>query len=121
MLGTIAINKLRTKCILGLNPQERIEEQVVEISVSVTLDFSEVEGSLDTSKTIDWFILANELEVILKERKFHLGEDAVVTLAKHILTKPKAISTTVTLSKFEISSRGESVSASITISRSPGE
>ncbi len=120
MQGTIAINKLRTRCIIGLNPEERVKEQEVEISVSLNLDFSEVEGATDTRGTVDWFILANELEALLKSKKFFLGEDAVVTLAKHILSKPRALSATVTLSKFEISSRGESVSASITLEKSRG-
>lgn len=39
-IGTIGLSDLRIRCIIGIHPEERVEEQELNIDVKVRFDFS---------------------------------------------------------------------------------
>ena len=121
-IGTLTISSIKCDAIIGINPEERINPQPVELTVKVEVDFEPaqvVDGIVpkDTSKTVDWNQLARDTKSLLLESKFYLAETACVEIGKHVLRHSIAHAVTVRLTKFEIEQDVESVSAEIRLDR----
>ncbi|RBQ26486.1 MULTISPECIES: dihydroneopterin aldolase [Arcobacteraceae] len=71
----IEIENFQFKCIIGILDFERVKKQKVIINISFDYDF--VDNSF-----IDYSEVSNLVKRIMKEKKFHLLEDAIKTIEK---------------------------------------
>ena len=73
----------RVTCIIGCNPNERITEQDVLISVTVTCDISNAVSEDRVDHTVDYSKMVHQVTQIAKQGKFLLIE----TMAAHCLNE----------------------------------
>ena len=74
MIGTIGIEELRISCIIGIFPQERIQEQELIIDLELDCEFSALVEEQRIEDTIDYAEVAEWLEIWIQEGKFLLLE-----------------------------------------------
>jgi dihydroneopterin aldolase len=74
----IGFDGLKIRCIIGILPQERLEEQEIFVNVRVTLSRSGSTDILDS--TVDYRLLARIAEELARDGKYQLVE----TLAENI-------------------------------------
>ena len=118
MLGTLTISKLRCNAILGINPDERLTPQPVELTIQIESDFSpSATHPQDTSTTVDWSVVASGAKELLISRKFFLAETACIEITQYVLQNPLARAATVRITKCEAIEGVESVSAELRLSR----
>lgn len=91
MKGYIGINQHKIKCIIGIHPKERREEQEIFIDLKVEVDISRPALSDNIRDAVDYVLLADLCTRIAIEGRYQLLE----TFASHAL---EAI-----LSRFDIS------------------
>ena len=75
----VNIEDLRFSCIIGILDFEREEEQEVIINLSFEYYFDE-----DRSNFIDYSKVASYVEESMKENKFMLIEDAILSIRKNL-------------------------------------
>jgi dihydroneopterin aldolase len=85
MLGTIELERLAVRCIVGILPFERREEQDVFLDVSMDLDFARARASENVADTVDYASLALELSTLVRREKFQLIETLAESCAEHVL------------------------------------
>ncbi|WP_419770677.1 MAG: dihydroneopterin aldolase [Candidatus Marinarcus sp.] len=76
----VKIEKLTFNCIVGILPFEREKEQRVIIECSFHYTYKK-------SIFIDYAKVAQEIEKIMKKKKFKLLEDAIVDITEKLTTK----------------------------------
>ena len=54
MIGTIGIEELRISCIIGIFPQERVQEQELILDLEFELDFSKMVQEQNIDDTVDY-------------------------------------------------------------------
>jgi dihydroneopterin aldolase len=74
MLGLIGFNNLRVKCIIGILPQERIQEQEISIDLKVKADFTPCLATQSVADTINYVQLAEVCAQLAQLKKYHLLE-----------------------------------------------
>ncbi len=74
MQGTIGFERLRILCVIGDLPQERVKEQMIEVSVKVQYDFSSCSLSDDLSDTVDYVAISNLCRREAIEGKYRMLE-----------------------------------------------
>lgn len=74
MIGTIGIEELRISCIIGIFPQERIQEQELSIDLELDCEFSALVEEQRIEDTVDYAEVAEWLEIWIQEEKFLLLE-----------------------------------------------
>src|SRR5437868_826983 len=83
MIGKIGIRNLRIHCIIGCNPEERIEKQDILIDMDIESDCSACILSDDINDTINYVEAAALCAEIARVKKYSLLE----ALAHDILDK----------------------------------
>lgn len=81
MLGMIGLSHHRISCLIGLYPEEHLQEQEIYVDVKVKLDFSKAILDENIEDTLDYVLIADLCTRIAKEKHYHLLE----ALAKDIL------------------------------------
>jgi dihydroneopterin aldolase len=74
MIGTIGIEELRISCIIGIFPQERIQEQELILDLELDCAFSALVQQQRIEDTVDYAEVANWWESWIQEQKFLLLE-----------------------------------------------
>lgn len=74
MIGTIGLEGLTIRCIVGIHPHERKEEQDLLVDVSVDTDFSAAASHDTVEHTLDYDLIAAELTRLATERQYQLIE-----------------------------------------------
>lgn len=98
--GKISLKDLQFNTIIGILPQERVQEQPIIVNVSLWLDFAPIAQSEDLSLSVDYANLAEELKKFIRLSCFKLEETLVVETAKYILQNyPKADAVEVSVRK----------------------
>ena len=116
----IRIDGLRLACIVGLRPDEREQEQPVDLDVELGLDLSRAGRSGRIHETCDYDRVADEIRALLRFRRYRLIESAVEELAalllgvhEHVrwvrirLCKPRALDGRARGAAVEITRRAE--------------
>jgi len=85
MTGTIELERLAVRCIVGILPFERVTEQDIFLDVSMDLDFSPAAASERVEDTVDYASLAQSLSTLVKEREFQLVETMAESCASLVL------------------------------------
>jgi len=74
MIGSIGLEGLQIRCIVGIHPHERVEEQDLFVDISVDTDFTAAAETDRVEHTIDYAQIAEELTQLATARKFQLIE-----------------------------------------------
>ena len=82
MLAEIGISELRIPCIIGVYPEERMQEQEILLSLNLQSDISEAAESDHIDDTIDYDRVAEVCRHIAQEGKFQLVETFCATTIK---------------------------------------
>ena len=85
MVGTIELERLAIRCIVGILPAERVEEQDIFLDVSMDVDFGPASASEDVAETVDYASLAVSLASLVRDGKFRLIETLVESCAGFVL------------------------------------
>lgn len=117
--GIIGVCHHQIRCIVGVNPEERIQEQEIYVDLKVKSNFNACLGSDQIKDTVDYNQLAQLSTQLAQEKRYHLLETFAVEVIDQILAnfpvswawirvkKPLAISTAhYTLVEFERSRQG---------------
>lgn len=90
MIGTIELERLAIRCIVGILPFERVTEQDIFLDISMDLDFAAAAASEDVRDTVDYASLAESLATLVRERRFQLVETMAEACAASVLeTRPQ--------------------------------
>lgn len=87
MKGLIGIESLRIHCIVGILPEERIQEQDLIVDIQLELDFSSVYSDNSIASTVDYAELAEDLSQWIKDSKFELLEVLVEQACERIFRR----------------------------------
>ena len=91
MLGTIDLQRLPIRCIVGILPRERAEEQQLFLDISLDLDFAAAAASESVEDTVDYAALADEMEALVVAGRFRLLETLVERCAEQVLERHPAV------------------------------
>ena len=84
MKGTIGIESLEVHCIVGILPQERVQEQDLIVDIQLELDFSAVSLDNNIASTVDYAELAEDISAWIKDSQFELLEVLVERACERI-------------------------------------
>ena len=73
-MNTISIVDLEVTCIIGIHPNERVEEQPLLIDINLDVDLGDSAFSDDIDKTIDYTIIAEMATQLAIKKKYNLIE-----------------------------------------------
>lgn len=73
-MGIIAIQDLKVRCIVGVNPHERKVEQDLFVDLRIDTDFADAAHSDQLSHTVDYTAMASLLTDWIRREKFLLIE-----------------------------------------------
>lgn len=76
MTGTVGVRSLQTSCILGVNPEERTAEQLIEVDLAIEYDMEKAARSDDLGAAINYSRVVKMTTELLQWQKFHLLEAA---------------------------------------------
>jgi FolB domain-containing protein len=82
MQGTIHIENLKIRCIIGVNPQERQIEQEIFIDAKVKYDITKCITTDKVEEATDYIMLARVLTELAQARKFYLLETFAAEASK---------------------------------------
>ena len=99
MMDTITINKLKVRCIIGCNPDERSQEQDLLITVDMQTDTHKAGMSDNLEDTINYSTVAKAIASIAINGKFKLIEAIAHNIAELCLKDARINSVTVTIDK----------------------
>ena len=78
----IIINNLKTSCIIGIKPEERLRPQDVIVDLSLSLDLSKAVVSDDIDDTFDYDDLSKSIVGFIEKSDFKLLEKLAYEVAK---------------------------------------
>lgn len=84
-MDVIRIHGLEIDCIVGVRPQERLQEQRVQLDLGLGLDVSRAGRAGRITLTCDYDEIAEETIALLRFRRYHLIEMATEELAAMLL------------------------------------
>ncbi len=95
----IRIREILVRCIIGLNPDERVKKQDVLISLTLEGDLKEAGESDSIEKTIDYKTLKNRVITFTEESSFLLIERLAHEIGFICLQHPRVEAVHVALDK----------------------
>ena len=98
-LDRIHIRELRTRCIVGVFPEERVKKQDVAISLTMYGDFSRACASDRLEDTIDYKSVKKSVLAMVESSEFNLIERLAEEIAKIALEPPGVQRVEVTVDK----------------------
>ena len=82
---TIHILDLKVRAIIGINPDERVLEQALIVSLDIPRGFAGAAATDDLAQTIDYSAVAGETRRFIQAGRFHLLETLARRLAAHLV------------------------------------
>lgn len=83
MQGIIGFEHLKIFCIIGVKPEERLQQQEIFVDLKVESDFSRCTVSGNLQQTVDYVKLAEVCTSLAQKGSYHLLEN----FAHHALKK----------------------------------
>ncbi len=114
-MDKVFVKGLKTSCIIGILPQERVKEQELTVDLTLGLDLKEAGKTGDLTKSVDYAALSARVLDYVKKRKAELLEELGVELCTLILNEFKPQSVTVRLGKPQAVSSAETAGIEITM------
>ncbi len=87
-MDRIIITDLQTRCVVGINDEERRDKQDVTINLSIYGDFQAVGRSDRFEEAVDYRALKKRILVLVEESKYFLLEALVEAVAIECLATP---------------------------------
>ena len=100
-MDKIYIDDLRVDCIIGVNPEERINKQEVIISAVICIDLRKAGISDNLIDTVDYFCLCNHISNYVSASSFILLEALAEGIADIVLNTENVLGVKVLISKPE--------------------
>jgi D-erythro-7,8-dihydroneopterin triphosphate epimerase len=113
-LDKIYIRALRTRCILGIFPEEREKAQEVELNITLYADLHDAGQSDDIRDTVDYKDIKIRVMALVEQSSFFLVERLAQAVATCCLDTPRVQAVTVTLDKPGALRFAQSVAVEIT-------
>lgn len=113
-MDTIFINALKVNCIIGILPNERVQEQELIVDIKMEHSLKEAVESGDLSLSINYAQVATFVEDFIKERKALLLETLAHELCALILKNFKPKQVTLRLTKTQAVAHTAGVGIEIT-------
>lgn len=79
----IIIDGLRTNCVIGVKPSERLKPQEILVDLSLSLDLSKAGNTDNLEDTVDYDALARDITAFIEKSQFNLIEKLAYEAAKH--------------------------------------
>lgn len=98
-LDRIYIRDLTTRCIVGINPDERVNKQEVIINIMLEADFSKACASDNIDDTVDYKRVKQSVLHLVESSQFLLIERLADAIAQACLREPRVQNVQVTLDK----------------------
>ncbi len=95
----IHIRDLRTRCIVGINPQERVKKQDVVIHITLQADLQKASRSDNIEDTVDYATLKQNVFEMVEASSFMLIERLAQAIAEMCLADTRVAAATVTVEK----------------------
>jgi FolB domain-containing protein len=113
----IHIRDLHTRCIVGINEEERREKQDVIINVSLACDLAKAIATDRLEDTINYRAIKKNILRLVEQSMYHLLECLADSIADECLTHPLVSAVTVTVDKPGALRYARSVAVEITRSK----
>ena len=121
MADHVLINNLRLRCIIGINPEERVNRQDVVINIRVTNDNRPAAASDSIEDAVNYRSISKDVISLVEGSEFLLVERMAEEIAKTALKDPKADGVYVEVLKPGAVRFAESVGVSIERTRADFE
>lgn len=99
MPDTIALRGLRVLAYCGVLPEEVERRQPFSIDLEIETDLAAAGRSDDLSDTIDYGAVAGVVAELAESRRFNLLERFAAVIADTVLSDPRVLAASVTISK----------------------
>lgn len=119
MIGTITIHELAVDCIIGVAEEERSRPQPLRVDIAVDINFMESLGKHDVANTANWHLIAETVETLLREKKYHLAETACLDIARTLLKNPHMKGVRIRITKHTSLKTAKEVSAELHLDKTP--
>jgi FolB domain-containing protein len=116
-LDRILIQDLKLSCIIGINEDERLNQQDIIINIILYADLSTPCTSDDINDTVNYKELKDSLVSMIKNSSYYLIERLVDHIARMCLEKPLVEKVTVRVDKPFALTYARTVSVEITRTR----
>ena len=90
-MNTISLVDLEITCIIGIHPNERVQEQNVYLDINLDVDIGDSTFSDDITETIDYTIIAELATQLAISKKYKLIESFCFDLTNLFLDTFKII------------------------------
>ena len=114
MKDSIIIKNIESLCLIGINPDEKINPQPIIINLKLLTSFNKASQSDQIIDTIDYSKLVKSIKEFISKSKYNLLETLGDKLAKKILKNKKIKEVEIELIKPNALIESESVSVIIT-------
>jgi FolB domain-containing protein len=98
-MDRIVIGGLELDCIIGVNPEERLQPQRVVISVVLRANLRAAGRSDDVADTIDYSVVKERIRAMVEASSYQLIEALAETVADICLDDPRVQGVEVTVEK----------------------
>jgi dihydroneopterin aldolase/D-erythro-7,8-dihydroneopterin triphosphate epimerase len=95
----IHIRDLRTRCIVGINPEERVKKQDVVLHLTLQVDLQKASRSDHIEDTVDYATLKQNIFEMVEASSFMLIERLAQAVAEMCLADARVAAATVTVEK----------------------
>ena len=95
----IIIRDLLVNCIIGTNPDERINKQNILLNIVIDTDLSVAGASDQLDDTLDYFVLKNNVIAHLEQSQYFLLEKMAEKIAEICLSDSMVTAVDVTIDK----------------------
>lgn len=117
-MNTISLFDLEISCIIGIHPDERIQEQNLVLDINLDVDFGDSTFSDDINNTIDYTKIAELATQLATSKKYQLIESFCCDLNNLFLDKFEIIQQTkITVKKPNALSNAKYAACSMSKSR----
>jgi dihydroneopterin aldolase/D-erythro-7,8-dihydroneopterin triphosphate epimerase len=95
----IHIRDLRARCIVGINPDERVNKQDVVVNLTLRADLRRAGQSDDIADTVDYKAVKQTVLALVEGSSFFLVERLAEAIASACLAQPGVLSVRVLVEK----------------------
>ena len=115
-MDQLKLNGIEVECIIGDQPEERVNEQRLLVDVALDIDLADAAESDRLEDTVDYALLVGNIREALEDAQCRLLERAAGVVADVCLSDPRVERVTVGVRKFgSVSGLG---SAEVKVTRS---
>lgn len=116
-MDRLFVRNLRLRCIVGVNPEERVKRQEVILSLTLSADLSAVRQSDDLADSVDYKAVTKKVIALVEDSRFYTVEALADRVADLCLENPLVQEAEVILEKPGALRFSESVGVVVTKGR----